>query len=68
MAQYAIDNIVNKTKVTAEEAKKYLESQSPQQRMVTVEEIAALALLLASEEGRGINAQSINIDGGGVQH
>ena len=68
MAQYAIDNIVNKTKVTAEEAKKYLESQSPQQRMVTVEEIAALALLLASEEGRGINAQSINIDGGSVQH
>lgn len=68
MAQYAIDNIVSKTKVSAEEAKKYLESQSPQQRMVTVQEIAALAILLASEEGRGINAQAINIDGGSVQH
>lgn len=68
MAQYAIDNIVSKTKVSPEEAKKYLESQSPQQRMVTVQEIAALALLLAGEEGRGINAQAINIDGGSVQH
>jgi 3-hydroxybutyrate dehydrogenase len=68
MAQYAINNIVSKTKVSEEEAKKYLENQSPQQRMVTTPEIAALALLLASEEGRGINAQAINIDGGGVQH
>jgi len=68
MAQYAIDNIVSKTKVSVEDAKRYLESQSPQQRMVTVEEVAALALLLASEEGRGINAQAINIDGGGVQY
>lgn len=68
MAQYAIDSIATKTKMSAEDAKKYLESQSPQQRMVTVDEVAALALLLASEEGRGINAQAINIDGGGVQH
>lgn len=68
MAQHAIDSITTKTKMSAEDAKKYLESQSPQQRMVTVEEVAALALLLASEEGRGINAQAINIDGGGVQH
>lgn len=68
MAQYAIDSITTKTKMSAEDAKKYLENQSPQARMVTVEEVAALALLLASEEGRGINAQAINIDGGGVQH
>jgi NAD(P)-dependent dehydrogenase (short-subunit alcohol dehydrogenase family) len=68
MAQHAIDNITSKTKMSAEDAKKYLESQSPQQRMVTVKEVAALALLLASEEGRGINAQAINVDGGGIQN
>lgn len=68
MAQHAIDSITSKTKMSAEDAKKYLESQSPQGRMVTAEEVAAVALLLASEEGRGINAQAINIDGGGVQH
>jgi len=29
---------------------------------VTAEEVAALALLLASEEGRGINGQAINVE------
>jgi len=28
--------------------------------------VAALALLLASEDGRGINGQAINVDGGTV--
>jgi enoyl-[acyl-carrier-protein] reductase (NADH) len=39
---------------------------SPQNRLVTSEEVAALALLLVSEEGRGINGQAINVDGGTV--
>ena len=39
---------------------------SPQQRLVTAEEVAAVALLLASAEGRGINGQAINVDGGTV--
>ena len=30
------------------------------------EEVAAVALLLASDEGRGINGQGINVDGGSV--
>jgi len=36
---------------------------SPQNRLVTSDEVAAVALLLASEEGRGINGQAINVDG-----
>jgi enoyl-[acyl-carrier-protein] reductase (NADH) len=43
-----------------------LKQLNPQQRLVTSEEIAALALLLASDEGRGINGQAINVDGGTV--
>jgi NAD(P)-dependent dehydrogenase (short-subunit alcohol dehydrogenase family) len=39
---------------------------SPQRRLVTPEEVAALALLLASDEGRGITGQAINVDGGTV--
>jgi NAD(P)-dependent dehydrogenase (short-subunit alcohol dehydrogenase family) len=39
---------------------------SPQQRLIRSEEVAALALLLASEDGRGINGQAINVDGGSV--
>jgi enoyl-[acyl-carrier-protein] reductase (NADH) len=43
-----------------------LKKMSPQNRLVTAEEVAAVALLLASEDGRGINGQGINVDGGTV--
>jgi len=66
MTSRGIDNIVARTGISAEEAVKALENMSPQNRMVTAEEVAALAVLLASEEGRGINGQAINVDGGTV--
>jgi NAD(P)-dependent dehydrogenase (short-subunit alcohol dehydrogenase family) len=66
MTSRGIDNIVSKTGKSAREALKMLEKMSPQNRLVTAEEVAALALLLASEEGRGINGQAINVDGGTV--
>jgi enoyl-[acyl-carrier-protein] reductase (NADH) len=43
-----------------------IKRMSPQNRMVTAEEVAALAVLLASHDGRGINGQAINVDGGTV--
>ena len=49
---------------TAEEALDTLKKMSPQNRLATPEEVAAVALLLASDEGRGINGQGINVDGG----
>jgi len=66
MATQAIENIKAKTAKTAEEALDILERMSPQNRLITPEEVAALAVLLASEEGRGINGQAINVDGGSV--
>jgi NAD(P)-dependent dehydrogenase (short-subunit alcohol dehydrogenase family) len=66
MAQYAVDNIVAKTGMSEEAALNTLKQVSPQQRLVTADEVAALAVLLASEEGRGINGQGINLDGGSV--
>ena len=66
MTARGVDNIVARTGISAEDAVKALESMSPQNRMVTAEEVAALAVLLASEEGRGINGQAINVDGGTV--
>jgi 3-hydroxybutyrate dehydrogenase len=66
MAQYAVSNIVAKTGMSASEALEALKRTSPQQRLVTVEEVAALAVLLASDDGRGINGQAINVDGGSV--
>lgn len=66
MAAHAIENITSKTGKTAEEARDILSRMSPQNRLLTAEEVAALAVLLASHEGRGINGQAINIDGGSV--
>ncbi|MBC7911927.1 MAG: SDR family oxidoreductase [Pyrinomonadaceae bacterium] len=66
MAAHAIENITTKTGKSETEARDMLNRMSPQNRLVTPEEVAALALLLASEDGRGINGQAINIDGGSV--
>lgn len=66
MTENAIENITRRTGRSAEEARAVLEGMNPQQRLVTPEEVAAVALLLASDEGRGINGQAINVDGGSL--
>ena len=66
MTARAIENIMAKTGKTEREAREALERMSPQNRLVTPDEVAAVALLLASEEGRGITGQAINVDGGSV--
>lgn len=66
MVSRGVEQITRKTGRTAEEALDSLKKMSPQNRLVTPEEVAAVALLLASDEGRGINGQGINVDGGSV--
>jgi NAD(P)-dependent dehydrogenase (short-subunit alcohol dehydrogenase family) len=66
MTSQGVENIVARTGKSAKQALKMLEKMSPQNRLVTAEEVAALAVLLASDEGRGINGQAINVDGGTV--
>jgi len=66
MTSRGIENIVAKTGTSAEDALAAIKKMSPQNRLVTAEEVAGLAVLLASEEGRGINGQAINVDGGTV--
>ena len=68
MTSRGIENITRKTGISEDEARAALERMSPQNRMVTAEEVAALALLLASDEGRGITGQAINVDGGTVMY
>ncbi len=66
MARHAARNIAEKTGRSLDEARESLERLSPQNRLIEVEEVAAVAVMLASEEARGINGQAINIDGGAV--
>jgi len=66
MTTRGIENIAKKTGLSADQAMESIRKMSPQNRIIEPEEVAALALLLASEEGRGINGQAINVDGGTV--
>jgi NAD(P)-dependent dehydrogenase (short-subunit alcohol dehydrogenase family) len=66
MVSRGVERITSRTGRSAEEALDTLKRMSPQNRLVTPEEVAALTLLLASDEGRGINGQGINVDGGSV--
>jgi len=66
MVSRGIDRITTRTGRSAEEALESLKRMSPQNRLVTSDEVAAIALLLASEDGRGINGQGLNVDGGTV--
>ena len=66
MVSRGVEKITSRTGRSAEEALDALKKMSPQSRLATPEEVAALALLLASDEGRGINGQGINVDGGSV--
>jgi NAD(P)-dependent dehydrogenase (short-subunit alcohol dehydrogenase family) len=66
MTARAVAGITQKTGRSSDEALEALKRMSPQHRLVTPEEVAAVALLLASEEGRGITGQAINVDGGSV--
>ncbi len=66
MTSRGIENIVEKTGKSADKALSAIKELSPQNRLITPEEVAEVALLLASEEGRGINGQAINVDGGAV--
>jgi len=66
MVSRGVERITSRTGRTAEEALDTLRKMNPQNRLVTVEEVAAVAVLLASDEGRGINGQAINVDCGAV--
>ena len=66
MVRTAVDTITQKTGMDSEAALDTLKRMNPQQRLVTPDEVAGVAMLLVSDDGRGINGQAINIDGGAV--
>ena len=66
LTDQAMANITARTGRSPAEARAALERVSPQNRLITPEEVAAVAVLLASDSARGINGQAINVDGGAV--
>jgi NAD(P)-dependent dehydrogenase (short-subunit alcohol dehydrogenase family) len=48
------------------EARRVLEAMSPQRRLIRPEEVAAVAVFLASDDAAGITGQALDVDGGEV--
>jgi 3-hydroxybutyrate dehydrogenase len=66
MTEAGIARIVERSGISAADARRRLEDTSPQKRMVTAEEVAGLALYLCGDEARGITGQALNVDGGSL--
>lgn len=66
MTDSAIENIVARTGMSPKEARAFFEKTNPQGRLIEPDEVAAVALLLASDSARGVTGQAINVDGGAV--
>jgi NAD(P)-dependent dehydrogenase (short-subunit alcohol dehydrogenase family) len=66
MTDATVANITARTGLAAEQARGTLEQTSPQGRLIQPDEVAALAVYLASDAARGITGQAINVDGGAV--
>lgn len=64
---HAIANIVARTNLSETQARAALEQTNPQGRLITPQEVAAVAVMLIGEDARGITGQAINVDGGAVQ-
>jgi NAD(P)-dependent dehydrogenase (short-subunit alcohol dehydrogenase family) len=63
-----VANIAKVTGRPEEEARAALERMSPQNRLMTPEEVAPVAVMLVNENARGITGQAINVDGGMVMY
>jgi len=65
MLTRTIENIMEKTGRTREEAEAPILSTNPQGRFITPEEVAATALWLCSPGAASVNGQAIELSGGG---
>lgn len=66
LVQDAIDNIMNKTGMSADEAKAKLAEGNPQGRLVQPEQVADAVAWLCQIGASAVNGQSIPVDGGEV--
>lgn len=63
-----VKNICRKTGLDESRALEIITNMSPQKRLMKPEEVANVALFLASDDSWGINGQAINICGGAVMY
>lgn len=66
MTDRNIANMVARTKLPEDQVREMLAKTNPQNRLITLEEVAHVALMLVGENARGITGQALNVDGGAV--
>lgn len=66
MSGRTVDRIAGKTGMSTKEARATLERLSPQQRLITPDEVAHAVAALLPSEARAIHGQTIVVNGGGV--
>jgi NAD(P)-dependent dehydrogenase (short-subunit alcohol dehydrogenase family) len=64
LTRRSLENIVRTTGRPMEDARRALESASPQRRLMTPEEVADTVAWLCSDEAGGVNGQAIVVNGG----
>lgn len=66
MLQRSLENIVEKTGMTEENARKSLLAGNPQKRFVQPDEVAETAMWLCSDAARSMNGHALSLSGGEV--
>jgi NAD(P)-dependent dehydrogenase (short-subunit alcohol dehydrogenase family) len=61
MTERAVQRIVERTGRSAGEARKMLEQTNPQQRLITSDEVAAVAAYLASPQAASVNGEDVDV-------
>ncbi len=66
MLERSIENIIEKTGMSAEDAAKSLTRNNPQGRFIRTDEVAGSALWLCTDAARSVNGHTLSISGGEI--
>ena len=66
LLERSVENIIEKTGMSAEAAYQSLRAGNPQKRFIQTDEVAAMAVWLCSEGARSVTGQALSLSGGEI--
>jgi NAD(P)-dependent dehydrogenase (short-subunit alcohol dehydrogenase family) len=64
MTDQSVERVVAKTGMATDEARERIVAMNPQKRLIESGEVAFLVAILCDERARGVNGQTLGVDGG----